>query len=351
LNIVQIVPRLGSLVDGVADHARALAAALDAREGLRTAFLSGDPEDRQANSAPVATRSAGALVEALEALAAPAVLLHYVCYGYSVRGCPFWLIRGLERWKRRNPGARLVTMFHELYAFGPPWRSSFWLSPVQRYLASEAWRISDAAVTNVERYRRRLSSWRRGPASGAVLLPVFSNVGEPSAPRAWSARAAQMVVFGREDVASRAYERRRAHLLRACEALQIERIVDVGRRTRPVLAMLAHLPVSAIGFVPPAEVSTILSQSKAGFVDYRSDVLGKSTVFAAYAAHGVVPVVPWRGGADEPGLAEGRNYWSASSGDPGRHDFAAMAGEAAAWYAGHRLEVQSAEFARKLRGP
>jgi hypothetical protein len=339
---------MGAPIDGVADYARTLAGALESGEGLRTAFLNGDPEDRTEGAARMAKRSASTLVGELEACGAPAVLLHYVNYGYSARGCPFWLIRGLERWKRRNAGARLVTMFHELYAFGPPWRSSFWLSPWQRRLASRLLKVSDSAVTNVELYRRRLSQWRPGVA--ARLLPVFSTIGEPRQPKTWSARAAQMVVLGREEVATRAYDRSLGHLLRACEALHIERIIDIGPRSRPVPARVAHLPVSAIGFVSSATVATILGEAKAGFIDYPSDMLGKSTVFAAYAAYGVVPVAPRRRGDEEPGLAAGQNYWPAAPDDTGRPDFAAIASKAEAWYAAHRLDVQAREFARALRG-
>jgi hypothetical protein len=344
--VVQIVPRLATQVDGVSDYARTLAGALESGNGLRIAFLAGDPEHQTPAAATVARRSAAALVDALGVAAAPAVLLHYVNYGYSARGCPLWLIQGLERWRRRNPGARIVTMFHELYAFGPPWRSSFWLSPVQRHLAKRLLAISDSALTNVELYRRRLLRWR--PALRVALLPVLSTLGEPHAPAAWNARAAQMVVLGREDVARRAYDRRRDHLLRACAELQVERIIDIGPRSRPVPARLGHLPVSAMGFVPKATAAAILGESKAGFLDYPSDMLGKSTVFAAYAAHGVVPVVPWRRGAEEPGLADGRNYWSAAPDDSRRCDFAAIASEAASWYSTHRLELQARAFARTL---
>ncbi|MFZ4728709.1 MAG: glycosyltransferase family 1 protein, partial [Pseudanabaena sp.] len=65
------------------------------------------------------------------------VLLHYVGYGYAKRGCPVWLVDGIQRWKNLYPDRLLVTMFHELHASGtPPWTSSFWLSPLQKNLVT-----------------------------------------------------------------------------------------------------------------------------------------------------------------------------------------------------------------------
>jgi hypothetical protein len=238
-------------------------------------------------------------------------------------------------------------MFHELYAFGPPWRSSFWLSPIQRHLVREVWKITDGAVTNVGLYRRRLCDWRPSAMQYLCLMPVFSTIGEPAALTKWSGRSAQMVVLGRPEAAARAYGRRREALLRACRALEIRRICDIGARSGAVPSQIENVRVSAYGHLPAADVSAILAESRAGFLDYPTDHLGKSTVFAAYAAHGVVPIVPWRRGGEEPGLAEGANYWAAPQ--DGSSDFESIANGALAWYTGHRLDVQVREFAGKLR--
>ena len=45
------------------------------------------------------------------------------------------------------------------------------------------------------------------------------------------------------------------------------------------------------GALPRDRVSDLLAQARFGFVAYPFDVLGKSGVFAAYAANGVIPVV------------------------------------------------------------
>jgi hypothetical protein len=361
--IIQFVPRLGVQSDGVADYARTLAAALSAGERIDTWFLQGDPtggsgdDSRAERSARVAERSAAKVVEALEARGGgnrggqPAnVLVHYANYGFARRGCPFWLVDGLEQWKRHNPRARLVVMFHELYALGPPWRSSFWLSPLQRHLARDLWRLSDEVVTNREQSRQWLCHGQTDTGRRMSVMPVFSTLGEPEQLTPWGERSAQMVIAGRSGAADRAYGRRRDQLVEACRALDIDEIVDLGARSDPVPTRIGNIRVSALGHLSPAQASTVLANAKAGFIDYPSDYLGKSTVFAAYAAHGLVPVVSWHRGEEEAGLQEGENYWVPTSGGRTPRDFEAISRQATAWYAGHSLDFQTREYAKLLWG-
>ena len=359
--IVQIVPTLGLSLDGVADYATALAPSLASSAGIHSSFLCGDPRvavDRIAIGAPVTalrSRSVGALVEALHGQTPEAgsarqvVLLHYANYGYEARGCPVWLVRGIEEWKRRVPEAWLVTMFHELFASGPPWRSSFWLSPLQRYLARELFRVSDASVTNREQSRQWLlgAGERMGPQIS--VMPVFSSLGEPVRLTDWKERSGRMVVAGRSGALHRAYGRFREQLIHACRHLGIDEIVDLGARSSRVPDQVGGIPIVAIGHLAPSQVSTILGEARAGFLDYPSDYLGKSTVFAAYAAHGLVPVVSWRRGEEEAGLLEGANYWVPDSDRSPPRDFASIARQARAWYADHRLEMQARAYATLLR--
>src|SRR5689334_2919068 len=51
------------------------------------------------------------------------LVVHYVCYGYQRRGCPVSLIRSL-RSLRSSRHFRMISVFHELYASGPPWTTT-----------------------------------------------------------------------------------------------------------------------------------------------------------------------------------------------------------------------------------
>ena len=321
--VVQIVPRLPPPAEGVGSFALALAEALQ-RHGIA--------------SRHAAAADPGTLAAALAAAGADRpVLLHYAGYGYQPRGCPTWLVTGLRDWKRR--GGRLVTVFHEVYASGPPWRSSFWLSPLQRRLAAELARLSDGMVTSLEIYRRLLS--RLVPEKEAEVLPVFSTVGEPASVPPLAERRRRLVVFGGPGARARAYGPLASQLAAACRDLCIEEICDVGPAAGSP-APPGPVPVRRLGEMAAGELSGLLLGSLAGFSTYPAPFLGKSTVFAAYCAHGLLPVcaaTPPRGNQDDLRTPP---FWPAGMGPAAPGELQATADRARAWYAGHGIERHAA---------
>ena len=122
-------------------------------------------------------------------------------------------------------------------------------------------------------------------------MPVFSNVGEPGFRSAPRTRSAAAVVFGLAGVEDRLFGIYRPDLERIIAALGIEKIFDIGPRFSSVPHTLAGVPVISKGVLPQGAVSELLQRARFGFVAYPLDFIGKSGVFAAYAAHGVVPIV------------------------------------------------------------
>ncbi len=349
MSLIQLVPRLPSPPEGVGGHAQALAAALRERGGVESRFLVGDPAwpageaAREARTIPA--RSAVTLERVLEEMRAETVLLHYANYGYQRRGCPAWLVAGLARWRARGDGRRLVTIFHEVHASGPPWRSSFWLRPLQRRLAAALAAASDALATSLDLYARALLSW--APGKRIVVLPVFSNVGEPAAVSPLATRRRRLIVFGGAGVRARAYGRALPELAVACERLGIEEVLDVGPGAEtPAPATIGGVPVRSVGPLPGSAVGTLLGESLAGFLAYPPPFLAKSTIFAAYCAHGMLPVCSWTG-ASRPGAPlDARLYWRPrSNGFP--PDAQAIASAGRSWYLEHALARQ-AETYREL---
>lgn len=358
LRLVQIVPRLAPPAEGVGSYAAALAGALS-RLGVETCFVVGDPAwpesepEGGARAVRVEARTAAALAAALDrAGEGVPVLLHYAGYGYQTRGCPRWLVEGLSD---RKP--RLLTLFHEVYASGPPWRSSFWTLPLQRRLAAELVRRSADLTTTLTLYAGLLRPWAAGRE--IAIQPVFSTVGEPepAAVRWLAARRRRMVVFGGAGVRSRAWAEARPALARACAGLGIEEIADVG----PAIAGTAvpeevgGAPVRRLGVLAAAALSDLLLDSLAGFAVYPPAFLPKSTIFAAYCAHGLLPVcVPWRASAvdrreEGDGLTAGRQYWEAGSRPAGAPAHPQEIADAArSWYAGHSLALQAAAWRERL---
>jgi hypothetical protein len=338
----------------VGSFALTLAGLLRARWGLESRFLvtspSWSPGPETADVAAVRLHQAepralcAALDEAGRETSKAPVLLHYVGYGYHPRGCPAWLVAGLEEWGARKD-RRLVTVFHEVYATGPPWRSSFWLSPIQRRLAAALARRSQGMTTSLEIYRRNLL--RCAPGREVRVLPVFSTVGEPAAVPPLAERARRLVLFGGSGTRQRAYHPLAGPLAEACRRLEIEEVCEVGPPVADLPDRIAGIPVRPLGILTAAEVSGLLLDSLAGFVAYPAPFLAKSTVFAAYCAHGLLPVSAWhrpRRRAQPP-----PPFWR--PGQPGRRSAAELqeiADRARDWYAGHTRERHAEVYGELL---
>jgi hypothetical protein len=351
--LIQVVPRRTAEPSGVADYALALARALRAYRGTDSVFLSGTPT---ADAMPmeddwktvcVPKRQAQILADTVQLLStetnARAVVLHFSGYGYQKRGVPAWLVQGLQIWSRRAGRVPLLTIFHELYATGRPWQSAFWLSPLQKHIARRILKLSSAAITPTDLYRKRLSEWRDGNTIKITAMPVFSNVGEPGCECAPCTRTAAAVVFGLAGVEDRIFGIYRSEVERIISALGIEKIFDVGPRLSAMPRTLAGAPVISKGVLPQGAVSELLQRARFGFVAYPLDFIAKSGVFAAYAAHGVVPIVlcEKQGAAD--GLQPARHFLDGLRLETGAdaQDLASIQRELFTWYKSHSLNVQA----------
>jgi hypothetical protein len=358
--LIQVVARRAAEPDGVADYALALARALSAYRGINSVFLSGTPSvdampvEDDWKTVCIRKRHPQTLADTVHSLLtetnARAVVLHFSGYGYQNRGVPLWLTQGLRIWSRRAGCVPLVTIFHELYATGRPWHSAFWLSPLQKRIARSILKVSSAAITPTDLYSKRLSQWRDGNATKITSMPVFSNVGEPGCGSAPCVRIAAAVVFGRAGVEDRLFGIYRPEMERIIAALGIEKIFDVGPRFASPPRTLAGAPVISNGVLSQAAVSELLQRTKFGFVAYPLDFIGKSGVFAAYAAHGVVPIVfsDKQGAFD--GLQPARHFLDGlrlGTGD-GAQDLASIQRELLMWYMSHCLKIQADFLANSI---
>ena len=347
-----MVPSFPPVVSGVGDYALLLAEELRRRHNLHTRFIVGNPDWAGASEAkgfsvtkaPARTSESLARILNEQACAGLPVLLHYVGYGYEKRGCPLWLVKGVEQW-RRAQGKRLVTMFHELFAFGPPWRSSFWTSPLQRRLTTRLARLSDHCITNIRRFARRLESRLATDSRRVSVLPVFSNVGEFYQRELH--RRNEMVIFGGAGWREAAYTNSKDTLIKICRTLNINQIHDIG----PRLSTRFELPASIKwhGPLPASEVGDIMRNARYGFFTYPTPYLGKSGIFAAYASHGIIPITTDENDETNEDQLHLNNHFLTCGALAGNTDSMSDIGEQVhAWYANHRLEVQAQKYAAML---
>ncbi len=353
--LTAIVPRLPPAVDGLGDYGLNLAGQLAQDTGFVTDFIVGEPDWKGGTSVEgfavkvVEKRSPAALLKLLPNGANyPNVLLHYVGYGYAKRGCPVWLVEALEQWRKLGTNRRLVTMFHELYAFGPIWTSAFWTSPLQRNLAKRLVCLNDDCFTSKQGYAQIIIKLSQGKHGQVRYLPVFSNVGEPEFLSPLTARPKRLVVFGGRGPRTRVYERSLSALEQTCRKLEIEEIIDVGPPLGFKVEAVNGTAIVYLGIKQPEEISKLLSASGVGFFNYHPEFLAKSTIFAAYCAHKVLPVGVFYEASNVDGLEAGKHYWLGSEETMNWQLAQGVADRAYSWYKNHRLSVQARTFASCL---
>jgi hypothetical protein len=351
--LIQVVARRSAAPDGVTNYALALARALRAYRGANSVFLSGTPSvdampvEDEWKTVCVPKRKARMLADIVQLLSAEtnacAVVLHFSGYGYQKRGVPVWLVRGLRLWSRRAGRVPLLTMFHELYATGRPNQSAFWLSPLQKQIARSILNLSSVAITPTNLGFKLLSELREEDATKITAMPVFSNVGEPGCGCAPCARTAAAVVFGLAGVEDGIYGIYRSEIERIISGLAIEKIFDVGPRLSSMPRTLAGAPVISKGVLPQDAVSELLQCARFGLVACPIDWIGKSSVFAAYAAHGVVPIVLSDKEGAFDGLQPARHFLDGLRLGTGAsaQDLASMQRNLFSWYTSHSLKVQA----------
>ncbi|HEY2713374.1 MAG TPA: hypothetical protein VGI60_12730 [Chthoniobacterales bacterium] len=267
-SIVQIVPYPLSHRGGVNDYARVLAASLASVNGLTTDFVTG------------LTLSESTWRPSR----ADAAILHYVNYGYHPRGIPFWLPKRVSEMRQSLEGP-LITIFHELYASSGWHRSAFWLQPLQKRLARLVAQSSVICVVSSNLLANQLRKLL--PSAPVVVRPVFSTFGEPR--------------LSREQIASRDPER-----WVTCGGTELIRrslrsfpggkdlVVIGGEEQEDIRRQLKdgrYWPD-----IEAAPASERLATCAFGWMDYfaqthvKTEAILKSTAFAAYCAHGVIPV-------------------------------------------------------------
>jgi hypothetical protein len=352
-SIIQVVPYLPPTISGVGDYALLLAEELRQAHNIDTHFIvcnstcASPPEVNGFRVSKAVAHSARSLEMMLneQAGAGVPVLLHYVGYGYEKRGCPLWLVKGLDAWRSTDGRRRLVTMFHELFALGLPWQSSFWTSPLQRWLTSRLAGLSDSCITNTRRFARYVES-RLGPHSQRVfVLPVFSNIGEPYLQGA--PRRNEMVIFGSAGWREAAYTSSHKALLDICQLLNINKIHDIG----PRLSVKHELPIEIDmhGSLPAPRVSEIMQNVRYGFFTYPSPFLAKSGIFAAYASHGLVPVtVDENNRTNEDQLCPDIHFLTSSSLAKSIETVSTVGEKVRDWYSNHCVAVQAQRYASIL---
>lgn len=140
-----------------------------------------------------------------------------------------------------------------------------------------------------------------------------------------------------------------------CKKLEVDEVVDIGQPVDTKCFKMKGIPIISKGVIGAPEISRLLAESLAGFACYSSpSSMATSSVFAAFCAHQMLPVVSFYGTfcdrRERDGLRAGRHYWIAD--DFNRTlDFAhaqPIAENAHRWYQMHNRIAHAEAFFKVL---
>lgn len=329
---------------GIGEYTQCLLSQLRERQGIEGGVLVASPqwEPEKAPAMPRSQRWTGSPPEGTKVL-----MLQYSGYGYAKRGAPVGLAMQIRRMRRERPEIRLVTMFHELFAYGPPTSSAFWLSPLQRWVALSLARHSDQVITNRAGSARWLENRVSAHRGTIHASPVFSNLGEAPDASAPSQREAHLVFFGYQ---AELWDVGFGGLRRVIEALKPAGVTILGRSAEIPSEVFGGIPVTRTGYLGAEEVSTILRTARWGLVAYHPEYLGKSGLLAAFMAHGVVPLLVDGHLPLSEGLERGVHLLAVNDLGSTTPDLDAISAAGQQWYRPHNRENTAAAFAKLLVG-
>lgn len=353
MDIVQIVPRVPPLVDGIGDYSLKLASHLREHHSISTQFLvcqqrkKLNPTLDGFSTIGLSQQDIASFMQALPQ-EMRYVILHYTNYPYVLgkHDAPFWLMEGLKA-ARQERNFRLVVMFHEL----PLLKRTNYVRPIQGFVALRVARMADRVLTNCANFQSILQRWLNTPIA---TLPVFSNVSEPRSLPSLQERPRRMVVFGGPN-RIRIYRDSVKELAHACQALGITEIYDIGpslKLDQVDISELNGIQMTQLGVRSLDEISDLMLQAIAGFFDYSRfpGFLAKSGVYAAYCAHGLVPISASYNPSESDGVWPGQHYLIADSrlGVLPAAKLRAIAQTAHTWYTTHNQRNSASVFAEHL---
>jgi len=359
MKILQILPRVPPSVCGIGDYAWRLAQEMRDAHDIHSAFLAAGTSWTQPEGQtefPVhrlEARTAEGLAAFVQARGNEwdAVVLHMSPYGFQKRAVPFWLARGWRQLAQMPDRPSLLTMFHELYASGPVTSSAFWLQPLQKQVLRTVARASDALRTNRQAYADWLGGIHGLKAAETLAMPVFSNFGEPEALPPWEARDPSMALFGWGIHSGESLEAVTRRALACCQRFGLQRLHLIGGQGTADVGT-SGVEIVRHGFMEAATMSRLLMSCRMAYTAYHPRYFGKSTLVAAFAAHGLALITQGTSPALCDGLEHGLNVMHESllgvASDQGRLPLIAQS--LRQWYDEHTLAVNALSYAGQMNG-
>lgn len=331
--LLHLVPNPPGRTCGVYDYATTIALAIAASSGIQSAFI--PVNDSTGNLAPNLFDTIDHHLLDRNATTTTLVI-HYTAYGFDRRsGIPSWLLRLIERLRSKH-SLTIAIIFHEFFYHSP----RFWRTLRQQQLCLQLAKLADAIVVNRQWCLDFLARRDASLAARCLCLPVFSNIGELTQLPPQNTRKNSFIIFGGRHWTERLLIHNMRQMRRVCECLEVTDVICIGSKTQKSIAL--DVPCVQLGFLPSHAASEILRQSRFGAFYYPPRDVGKSGVFAAYAAHGLVSINFYLGYDRDCDAVEGIHYLSADkccSRTSQEHDRISQAVHS--WYGDHNIYTTS----------
>lgn len=359
MNILHLLPRVPPAVCGIGDYAWSIARGLRDEHDIHSQFLSAGTSwtaPQGETEFPVfrlPALTAETLVDFVRARAGEwdAIILHLSPYGFQQRGVPLWLARGWRHLSQLSPRPRLLTMFHELYASGPLNSSAFWLQPWQKGVLRIVARASDGLRTNRQAYADWLRKIAGLKARTVEVMPVFSNLGEPEILPPWSEREPAMAMFAWGIHSGESLEEVVRKAADNCRRFGMKRLHLLGWEK---IRLLAEDGVEIVrhGFLAASAVSELLASCQMAYTAYSPEHFGKSTLVAAFAAHGLATITQGKEAELPDGLRDSIEVLHESFPKEGltSERLSSIGHNLRVWYEGHSLKANTRSYAAQISG-
>ena len=310
--IISIEPRLPPAVCGTSTYGLMLSRHWPHSES-RPRFLHLVVDGAEASRRELGTadihevgRCASNLLSQMEEFPDAGVIVHYSSRGFHRFGIPLWLSRGLSRWRKRNPDARMLAFYHEVPQPLAMTSRHYILERINRTIIRRIARAANVIATNTREHATRLEeiTWRRG----VPCVPVPSNIPAPDhADGSFASRAAKdFAVFGLPFTQLLTLRYFEPELADWCKSGVIERLHLIGptdEKCAPQIdALLGRIfPPEAVirhGTLPVDRVSEILSRVGFCLTQSNEGNFSKSGSFTAFAAHACAVVSRMKSGGE-----------------------------------------------------
>ncbi len=349
--IIQILPRLPPAICGVGDQSTKVGERLESNHGYEVCNVAvSQPDGINADCKRLFLKrhSSAELMSALGRLYRPGqtvLILQFSGYGLARWGLCFWIVNTLRRFLRQHPDVRLMTMFHELWASGSLLSTAGWTMLLQQRIVKSLVSLSEEVRTSRAEYANMIRRACPSYSGKLIVQPIFSNLGEPDHMRDWSERKNQLVAFQPPSIDTPAGVVYWDSWQQLCERLKPEKTVVAGRtKTLP-----DHHSIEKRGILSAQDASALLSESRYALTQYFDGYLGKSSLLAAIAAHGLVCIMPAVNRSEADGLRHHEHYLLPHDEAICRVDSHPAIGLSLRnWYSSHNIATTAASYAAAI---